>query len=118
MFWPQAFALATAILSTSLMLGGFFIQVHTMYLGFVRGLSWISFTRYLISGLFHIELAGQYRTCTGPGDSGCTSYGDQVLKQIGMDKYGTGVAFAAQIGYYLLWVLLGYLALLRLKDRC
>ena len=100
------------------MLGGFFIQVHTMHLAWIRGLTWISFTRHLISGLFHIELAGQYSTCGGPSPGTCTSYGDQVLDGIGLNAYGTGVAFAAQTGYYLLWVFLGYLALLRLKDRC
>ena len=122
---PQAFATATAILSASMLLGGFYISVDAMYLGFIRGLSWASFTRYHLSGLFQIELAGQYPgVCAVDPSTGvptvgpdCASWGDQVLSQTGLNSYGVGVAFAAQIGYLLLWVGLGYLALLRLKER-
>ena len=121
----QAFATATGLLSASMLLGGFYITIKAMYLSFTRGLSWASFTRYLLSGLFQIELNGQYpgictlNPSTGlpEGDQSCASYGDQLLSQIGLNNYSIGVAFAAQIGFLLLWIVLGYLALLRLKER-
>ena len=122
---PQAFATATAILSASMLLWGFYISVDAMYLGFIRGLSWASFNRYHLSGLFQIELAGEYPgVCAVDPSTGvptigpdCASYGDQVLSQTGLDDSGVGVAFAAQGGNLMLWVVLGYLALLRLKER-
>ena len=108
-----------------MLLGGFYITINAMYLSFTRGLSWASFTRYLLSGLFQIELNGQYPgICTldpstglPEGDQSCASYGDQLLSQTGLNNYSIGDAFAAQIGFLLLWVGLGYLALLRLKER-
>ena len=123
-FALQAFATATAVLSASMLLAGFYLPIDAMRIGFVRGLSWASFTRYHLSGLFQIEIAGQFPVPCGPGSSVMAaaalsdcSYGDQVLKQYGLDKFGIGVAFGAQIGFYLLWVGLGCLALLRLKER-
>ena len=147
----QAFAAAVALVSAAMLLSGkhlsiwqlqlcteqlqclivgagaagFYIHVNAIYLIAIRKLTWASFMHYTLSGLFQIELRGQYPVvCAAANEMGslasptsCAPFGDQVLGQIGMHDFGLGVAFGAQLGFYALWVSLGYLALLRLKER-
>ena len=119
----QAFAAAVAIISCDLLLGGFFIRVKSMHFDWVRAIAWLSFTRYSVVGQFRTELAGQYTggsciTAGVPAGQGglCLPTGDQVLVARGY-LINVPVAYGAMVGFCCVWMGLGFLGLLRLREQ-
>ena len=54
-------------MASSILLSGFYIRIKDIKIGFVRGLSWLSYTKYAMQGASRIELQNQVwdpSTCT------------------------------------------------------
>ena len=111
-----------AIISCDLLLAGFFIRVKSMQFHFIRGIAWLSFTRFAVVGQFRTELDGQYtagscETVSPVTQSAvCLPSGDEVLAARGY-LISLPVAYGAMVGFCCLWMGLGFLGLLRLRER-
>ena len=69
----QAFVFATAYVACSVLWSGFYIRVADMKVSVMRGLSWLSYTKYAMMGVSRVELQDQvYNTtaCTHTSTTG------------------------------------------------
>lgn len=55
----MAYVLATGYVAASILLSGFYLRIKEIKVGFIRGLSWLSYTRYAMQGAGKIELQGR-----------------------------------------------------------
>lgn len=55
----MAFSMATVYISFSLLICGFYIRIRDMTLSVVRGLTWVSFSKYTFQALAKTELQGR-----------------------------------------------------------
>ena len=50
--------MATGYVTASILLSGFYIRINQISIGFLRALSWATYTKYALSGVARLELAG------------------------------------------------------------
>ena len=51
--------LATGYVASSILLSGFYLRIKDIKIGFIRALSWLSYTKYAMQGVGRVELAGR-----------------------------------------------------------
>lgn len=121
-----AFSIASLYVSFSLLISGFYIRVSDMTLSVARGLSWASFNKYSFQALARTELQDRSwpsTTCVRetdpnfqPGNILCRGTSNQLLEYYDY-KLSVPQAVAAMLGYWGLFCLFSYWALLRLCKR-
>ena len=59
--WVQdlAYVLATSYVATSILLSGFYIRIRDMRVSVMRGLAYLSYTKYAMQGVSRLELLGR-----------------------------------------------------------
>lgn len=55
----MAYTIATGYVALSILLAGFYIRISAIKAGFVRALSWLTYTKYSVQALGRIELLGR-----------------------------------------------------------
>lgn len=61
-----AYVLATGYVASSILLAGFYMRIGDMNLQFLRYFSYLSYTKYAMEGVAHLELRGMlYPGCSG-----------------------------------------------------
>ena len=55
----MAYTIATGYVALSILLVGFYIRISAIKAGFVRGLSWLTYTKYSVQAMGRIELLGR-----------------------------------------------------------
>ena len=55
----MAYVLATGYVASSILLSGFYLRIKDIKIGFIRALSWLSYTKYAMQGVGRVELAGR-----------------------------------------------------------
>ena len=56
MHQDMAYVLATGYVASSILLSGFYLRIKAIKIGFIRALSWLSYTKYAMQGMGRIEL--------------------------------------------------------------
>ncbi len=61
--WPpllqdMAYVLATGYVASSILLSGFYLRIKDIKIGFIRALSWLSYTKYAMQAMGRIQLHG------------------------------------------------------------
>lgn len=67
MMQDMAYTLATGYVAASILLSGFYLRISAIKIGFIRALSWASYTKYAMQAMGRIELLGRVwspSTCT------------------------------------------------------
>lgn len=54
-----AYVLATSYVATSILVSGFYIRIRDMRVSIMRGLSYLSYTKYAMQGVSRLELSGR-----------------------------------------------------------
>ena len=70
MLQDMAYVLATGYVASSILLSGFYLRIKAIKIGFIRALSWLSYTKYAMFSMGRIELAGRTwdkSTCSNTG---------------------------------------------------
>jgi ATP-binding cassette subfamily G (WHITE) protein 2 len=63
----MAYVLATGYVASSILLSGFYLRISAIKIGFIRALSWLSYTKYAMQAMGRIQLLGATwdpSTCT------------------------------------------------------
>lgn len=55
----MAYTLATGYVAASILLSGFYLRISAIKIGFIRALSWVSYTKYAMQAMGRIELLGR-----------------------------------------------------------
>ncbi len=55
----MAYVLATGYVASSILLSGFYLRIKAIKIGFIRALSWLSYTKYAMFSMGRIELHGR-----------------------------------------------------------
>ena len=50
--------MATGYVTASILLSGFYIRINQISIGFLRALSWATYTKYALFGVARLELSG------------------------------------------------------------
>ena len=86
----MAYVLATGYVASSILLSGFYIRIKAIKIGFIRALSWLSYTKYAMQGMGRIELHNRSwdpSTCSSSAAGAHFSQGSSVAGEKSTQAY-------------------------------